>query len=155
MRAVRLGITVCLLVVLVVLVGCGADRLSSSQYRERVQAIWSDVGSEFLKQQMAISRAPDATLAVSRVEALQRALRDGADRLDSLAPPEDAEAPNGDLVDALRDLADDLDRYKKRDEKSLRPLSTFASDVGALESTRKLRRAAAALEARGYPLEER
>lgn len=144
-----------LLVALILLGGCGGeDRLTHGQYQDTLLAEWVPIGSQLLKQRVAISRAPTGRIASDRLTTLQEALRRGADTFGRLAPPADASAANGELERALRSLADGLEQARRKTRSDdLRPLASFESDFARLPGVTELRSALENLQAAGYVLQ--
>jgi len=52
---------------------------------------------------------------LDHIELIQKRIRDQANGLDGVIPPEDAEAAHDELIDALRDYAGELDSFKEGD----------------------------------------
>lgn len=114
------------MVILVVAVtsGCGgsdsggATLVSKAEYEQRIDAVGSGVPAWFkdLSQiffyQSGLNQA-GRDEAADHIELIQKRIRDHADGLDGMIPPEDAEAEHDELIDALRDYAGELDGFKE------------------------------------------
>jgi hypothetical protein len=89
--------------------GCDAgddDRLSREEYEQRVEQALDDVQSSL--EDVRGSRSRDDV--VDGLSESAEAARGAADDLEDVNPPEVAEDANERLVEALRRLADELDR---------------------------------------------
>jgi hypothetical protein len=119
----RVALTVVILVVAVTS-GCGGSDsgggtpVSKAEYERRIDAVGSDVPAWFndLRQiffyHLDLNQA-GRDEAADHIELIQKRIRDHADGLDGVIPPEDAEAEHDELIDALRDYAGELDGFKK------------------------------------------
>jgi hypothetical protein len=81
-------------------------------------------------------------------------MRQQADELDKVTPPEDVEAEHQKMVDGLRGFADDLDEFREAVEsKSPAAMQKFAQTFQESESARKIQEASDSLKKKGYDLE--
>ena len=117
-------------IVLVVAVtsGCGGGdssgrpsertAVSKAVYSQRIDAGGLDVLAWFKDLSQILLYGSDLNEtgrgeAADHIELIQNRIREQADWLDGVIPPEDAKAANAELVDALRDYAGELDGFKK------------------------------------------
>jgi hypothetical protein len=124
----------------------GQERLSKSQYEEKVQLVYADVQQAFRETNV---KAP-AELVV-RVGAAQEQLREAARQLDAVEPPKAVQAANDEIVAGMRAYADDLDGL--RDAASLGDrgaIENFTAKIAANEAVRQIAAAAQELELKGY-----
>ena len=134
------------------LTGCGGSaRLSHDEYQRELRTTWRATGSAIVKGRLAVERASNAKGAAARIADIEDGVRDGADRLDELKPPADAEEPNSELVTALRAMADELETIRARSgDEGLRPRQDFGRQLERLEGVRRVRAALEKLQSAGY-----
>jgi hypothetical protein len=131
------------------LAGCGGeDRLSKQEYEQKVRAVYADVQKAF----QATGDAPQSELA-ARVEAAQGQLREGADELEDVEPPEEVERENEELVEGMRRYADDLDRLRNAAESGdQRTIDDFNTRLPRNEAVEQMAEAAEEMKFKGYDL---
>lgn len=134
--------------VALVVAGCGGDeRLTKEEYAEKVRAVYADVEGAF-----QATNVPPGELA-PKIEAAQEQLRDSADELDGVEPPEDVEAEHSQLIDGMRRYADALDRLRNAAQRGdLRTVEDFNSRVGQNEAVEQMAEAAERMKFKGYDL---
>jgi predicted nuclease with TOPRIM domain len=139
--------TVFALVVLV-LAGCGSDeRLTKDEYAEKVREVYADVQAAF-----RATNVPQNELA-SRVTAAQGQLRESADELESVDPPEDVESEHAQLIAGMRRYADALDRLRNAAEAGdQRTIDDFNARIGQNEAVEQMAEAAERMKFKGYDL---
>jgi septation ring formation regulator EzrA len=111
--------------------GGGGDRLSKSEYEQKLKAEGSHLKAAFSGSDIeGSSNVNDLT---SKLTALQNELDQSASDLEALSPPQDAEADNTKLADALHKAADKFGELKTaakdQDQKRLQQLT---QEVGAV-----------------------
>ena len=94
------------LLVAVALAGCGGEaRLSKREYEQKVRTVYAGVQEAF--------RATDVQEGLGeKVAAAQEELRDAADELDAVEPPSEVARHHEEIVDGLREYAEDLDELR-------------------------------------------
>jgi hypothetical protein len=130
------------------LAGCGSeDRLSKQEYAQKVRAVYGDVQKAF-----QATNVPQGELA-ARIEAAQEQLREGADELEDVEPPEDVEQENEELVEGMRRYADDLDRLRNAVESGdQRTIDDFNARIAQNEAVEQMAEAAEEMKFKGYDL---
>jgi hypothetical protein len=136
------------LVAVLVVAGCGGDeRLTKQEYAEKVRAVYGDVQKAF-----QATNVPQGELA-SRVEAAQEQLRDSADELEAVEPPEDVETEHSQLAQGMRRYADDLDRLRNAAESGdQRTIEDFNARIAQNEAVEQMAEAAERMKFKGYDL---
>ena len=99
------------LAAVVLLGGCGGGgtRLSHDAYAHELRTIVRPLAATLLRPELANAGRAAIT---RRVDAVQRALRRAASRLDALRPPKDAAAANRQAVEGMREFAQSLDAVR-------------------------------------------
>jgi hypothetical protein len=130
------------------LAGCGGDeRLTKDEYAARVRAVYADVQAAF-----RATNVLGGELA-PRVEAAQEQLRESADELDGVEPPEDVETEHSQLIDGMRRYADDLDRLRNAAESGdQRTIEDFNARIAQNEAVEQMAEAAERMKFKGYDL---
>jgi hypothetical protein len=134
--------------VLLVAAGCGGGGdggdtpLTKAEYEQQMQAIGEDLSAA-----LDTSDASSASTAVTQVEEAQGTLREAADQMDEMTPPEDISTEHDQLVGGVRQFADDLDEVITALEGGdLQAVSTMMS----LDSLQEIQSASAAITSKGY-----
>jgi hypothetical protein len=130
------------------LAGCGGDdRLTKEEYAAKVRSVYGDVQDAFRS-----TNVPASELA-PRIGAAQDQLRDSADELDDVEPPDDVETEHTQLVDGMRRYADDLDRLRNAAESGdQRTIDDFNSRIAQNEAVEQMAEAAERMKFKGYDL---
>ena len=130
------------------LAGCGGEgRLSKQEYAQKVRAVYGDV-----QQAFQATNVPQEELA-ARVEAAQEQLRESADELEDVEPPEEVERENEELVEGMRRYADDLDRLRNAAESGdQRTIDDFNARIAQNEAVEQMAEAAEEMKFKGYDL---
>ncbi|HXH33046.1 MAG TPA: hypothetical protein VNJ54_01390 [Plantibacter sp.] len=124
--------------------------MERADYQREVVAVVS-ANAKIRKLIFAASRAPTLQLAQVRVETIRMTLTESANRLDALAPPEDAADANELLVAGLRELEESTAALAAAAEaETLRPLAAFADVLTASPGSRKVEAGIQKLEESGY-----
>lgn len=132
------------------LAGCaGADgRLSKTEYEQKVQSVYAEVQQAFVR-----TNVTDPGELAERVEDAQDELRDAADELEGVQPPEDVEAENAQIAGGFRAYAEDLDRLRNAAEQGdERTIADFNSRIGRRESVGQITEAAESIKFKGYDI---
>ena len=140
--------TLLTLLVGLLIAGCGGDdRLTKDEYAQKVRAVYGDVQEAF-----QATNVPQGELA-ARVEAAQQQLREGADELEDVEPPEDVERAHEELVEGMRRYADDLDRLRNAaEEGDQRTIDDFNARIAQNEAVEQMAEAAEEMKFKGYDL---
>jgi chromosome segregation ATPase len=131
------------------LAGCGdSGRSSKSDYEQRVRSIYADIQEAFQK-----TNVTSTTLLADRIEAAQGTLRSSADELEEIEPPEQVEEETEELVEGMREYADDLDELHEAAVRGDRaPVEAFTSGVAKNEAVKRMAEAAEEMKFKGYDL---
>ena len=131
------------------LAGCGdSGRLSKSDYEQRVRSIYADIQEAFQKTNVTSS-----TLLADRIEAAQGTMRSSADELEEIEPPEQVEQETEELVEGMREYADDLDELHEAAVQGDRAaVEAFTSRVAKNEAVERMAEAAEEMKFKGYDL---
>ena len=131
------------------LAGCGdSGRLSKSDYEQRVRSIYADIQEAFQK-----TNVTSTTLLADRIEAAQGTLRSSADELEEIEPPEQVEQETEELVEGMREYADDLDELHEAAVQGDRAaVEAFTSRVAKNEAVERMAEAAEEMKFKGYDL---
>ena len=131
------------------LAACAGDegRLSKSEYEEKVRSVYAEVQEAFARTDVPIEELAD------RVGDAQAELREAADELEEVTPPEEAEAANAQIAAGFRLYADELDRLRNAAERGDQPtIDDFNARAAQRESVRQIMEAAESLKFKGYDL---
>jgi hypothetical protein len=138
-------------VVAIALTGCGGGgTLSKSQYQERLQ----QSGHELTTALAALSRSNSKDEFVTGVDNVEKALKDAADDLDGITPPEDVRSANDRLVEGFRKLADDFDQVKAAADKGPDAARQKGRQVTTGAASREADQAIKEIQRRGYDVGE-
>lgn len=130
------------------LAGCGGDdRLSKAEYEQKVRSEYAEVQKSFAKTNVPIEQL------AGRVEDAQQQLREAADELEDVQPPEDVETENAQVVQAMRAYAEDLERLRNAAEQSdERTIEDFNARIAQSQSVEQMAEAAERMKFKGYDL---
>jgi hypothetical protein len=127
--------------------GCGGGaRLSKVDYEQKLKA----AGQQLVESSRPLAQAKSGPEFVSSVEQVQDALREGADDLDGGKPPEDVEAANDRLVNAMRDLADEFEKVKAAGQSGLKEGRAAGQRLARSQASEEARQAVLEIQRRGY-----
>ena len=130
------------------LTACGEERFSKPEYERLVRSSYADV-----QQAFRATNVPSLELLGRRVAAAQAALRRSAHRLDDADPPAEVEQENEELVEGLRDYAEQLDELRgavaRGDRAAIR---RFNSSLANNEAIERIAEAAEEMKREGYDL---
>lgn len=146
-RKLSLGLAPPLLVLL--FTGCGGDRLSRREYEHKVRAEYADVQQAFRATGASVGRPELA----DKIEQAQKQLRDAAEALEGLEPPKEVEEQNEEIVEGLREYADDLDAVQKAAKTGDQAaIEAFNEGIGTNEAVGRIAEAAEEMKFKGYDL---
>ena len=139
------------LLALLALTACAGSepRLSHQAYEAEMQAIARDMNARAAAmQQIASASSEDAFLELFRQ--VRDVMREAADRVGDINPPEEIDEPHGVLADALDETADIFERLVDHAEDgdvfaAMAALEDASTDIG-----RDVREAIAEIRAAGY-----
>jgi hypothetical protein len=124
--------------------GGGGTPLSKAEYEQQMQTIGQDLSAA-----LDTSGATSAEDAVPKVEEAQTTLREAADKMDEMTPPEDIADEHDQLVEGVRAFADDLDDViSALEDGDLSAISNMLS----LDSIQQIQTASAAITGKGYDI---
>ena len=127
--------------------GGGDGRLSKEEYEDKVRSVYAEVQEAFARTNVAPEELAD------RVEAAQEQLREAADELEDMQPPEEVEAENAQIVLGMRAYAEDLDRLRNAAEQGdERTIEDFNARLAQNESVEQIGAAAERMKFKGYDL---
>jgi vacuolar-type H+-ATPase subunit I/STV1 len=130
------------------LTACGSDRLSKREYEEKVRSEYADVQEAFA----ATVRVHGEELT-ERIEAAQQQLRDAADALEESEPPDEVEEENEEVVEGMKEYADDLDELRDAAAKGdQRAIDAFNDRLAKNEAVAQIAEAAEEMKFKGYDL---
>jgi hypothetical protein len=131
------------------LTGCGGDgRLSKSDYEHRVRSVYANVQEAFRK-----TNVTSTELLADRVGEAQGELRSAADELEEIQPPEKVEEETEELVEGMREYADDLDELREAAERGDQAaVQKFNSGIPRNEAVGRMAEAAEEMKFKGYDL---
>jgi hypothetical protein len=128
---------------------CGGDRLSKSEYEQKVRSEYADVQEAFVATGASFGR-PDLA---EKIEQAQAELREMADSLDDAEPPEEVEKENEEIAEGMREYADDLDQLRDAAQKGdLRSIEGFNDRIAKNEAVEQIAEAAEEMKFKGYDL---
>jgi DNA-binding transcriptional regulator GbsR (MarR family) len=129
------------------LAGCGEDRLSKSEYEQKLRSEYAGVQQAF---QATASSIGQPELA-DKIAGAQAELRDAADSLEDAEPPEAVEEENEEIVEGLREYADDLDELREAAERNdLEAIEAFNERIAENEAVERIAEAAEEMKHKGY-----
>jgi hypothetical protein len=131
-----------------VLTACSEERLSKPEYEQLVRSSYADVQRAF-----RATNVPSLELLGRRVAAAQAELRRSADRLADAEPPAEVEEENEELVEGLRDYAEQLDELRGAIARGDRvAIRRFNSSIANNEAIGRIAEAAEEMKHKGYDL---
>jgi hypothetical protein len=131
-----------------VLASCGGgnERLSKPEYEEKVRTVYADIQEAFRQ-----TNVPDQEELADRVEDAQEELRRAAGALEDVDPPDEVEAENAQIADAMRTYADDLDGLREAAERGdSTAIVNFNSRVASNDAIVAMMEAAERMKFKGY-----
>jgi hypothetical protein len=145
-----LPVTAVALVALFLVLGRGDEgkRLSKVQYEQKVRSDYGNVQEAFRSTNVQSTK-----LLATRVADAQSELRHAADDLDKAKPPIEVEKENDQLVEGMRDYADDLDALREAAERNdAVGVQQFNQGIAQNAAVRQMAEAAEEMKFEGYDL---
>jgi hypothetical protein len=131
------------------LAACGEDRLSKGEYEQKVRGEYAEVQAAFRATGGSVG-SPDLG---DKIGAAQKQLREMAESLKKVEPPEQVEEENEEVVEGLREYAEDLDSVRDAAEKGdLAAIDKFNGAIGNNEAVEQIAEAAEEMKVKGYDL---
>jgi phosphoglycolate phosphatase-like HAD superfamily hydrolase len=132
------------------LAGCGGEqRLSKTEYEQKVRAEYAHVLDAFRATGTAFGK-PGLADKITRAQAQ---LREAADALAGAEAPADVEKENEEIVEGMREYADDLDQLRDAAEQGdLRAIEGFNDRIAKNEAVEQIAEAAEEMKFKGYDL---
>jgi hypothetical protein len=133
-----------------VLAGCsgGEDRLTKSQYEQKVRTVYSGV-------QAAFESTRDATGSqlAGRIDKAREELLSAAEELEAVEPPEAVEEENEELVEGMREYAESLEDVSTAAERNdADAIGEFNLGLANNEAVEQMAEAAEEMKFKGYDL---
>ena len=129
------------------LAGCGSkSRLSKGAY----EGVLTKTGKELAEASKALAKEKTGEEFVSGAEQIQAGLREAADDLDDVRPPDDVDAANDRFVDALRGLADEFDKVRVAAKGGAKKAREAGARLARSQPSEEARQAILEIERRGY-----
>ena len=131
--------------------GCEEEeRLSKAQYEQKVRSVYGDVQTAFRAVGADAKTLDDFAAQLGDA---QEELREAAEQLEKVEPPKAVEEENEELVEGMREYADDLDELREAAEKgnSARVTSLRGETVDS-PAIEQMAEAAEEMMQRGYDL---
>jgi len=126
----------------------GGSRLSKAQYEQKVRSDYESVQEAFRNTNVQSTK-----LLAARVAEAQTELRRAAADLDKTKPPSDVEKENKQLLEGMRDYADDLDELRQAAERNdAAGVQKFNQAIAQNASVRQMAEAAEEMKFEGYDL---
>ena len=154
----RRGAAIAAAAALALAAGCGGgggERLSKEEYQRELASARGELEDAFagLEKALQAAGAGSGSLekAAGEVENIQEELKEAADDLDGVAPPENVEEAHDELVEGMRALSEDMETFREAiEDGDTAAIHEFAASAGELESVRDLEAATDELRAEGY-----
>jgi hypothetical protein len=136
-----------LFALVLVLAGCGGgERLSKAEYTQELKA----AGVELADASKTLAQATTGPQYKAGAEDVQDGLRQAADDLDGVNPPEDVDAANDRLVNAFRSLADEFDKVKEAAANGAKSARAAGGRLARSQASEDARQAVLEIQRRGY-----
>jgi hypothetical protein len=145
-RALALSLAVAGALVVAGCSGDGRERLSKTEYEETVRSVYAGVQEAF--RQTNVTAPSDLA---DRVGDAQDELRQAAGELEDVDPPDEVEAENAQIAEAMRAYADDLDGLRDAAERGdSTAITDFSSRVASNDAIVSMMEAAERMKFKGY-----
>ena len=129
------------------LAACGDDRLSKSEYEQKLQSEYADVQQAF----QATAASFGQTDLAGTIGDAQEQLRGAAESLEHVEPPKEIEEENEEIVEGLREYADDLGDLRVAAERNdLKTITAFTDRIADNEAIHQIAEAAEEMKHKGY-----
>ncbi len=139
--------------------GCGGeDEVSKEEYEETVASTLAEVEGSIGRLGFELRAIPSGAGSLSdagdEIDEIREELDEGADELEDVAPPEDAEEAHEQLIGGLRAFSDELEDFQAAVESGdVDRVRDFVQDLEALDTIEQIDEASEELEAKGYRIE--
>ena len=131
----------------VVLAGCGEERLSKRDYEQKLQAEYAEVQQSF----QATAASFGGPGLSEKIEQAQEQLRETAEALEHVEPPKEIEEENEEIAEGLREYAEDLDALRaaatRNDQEAI---SAFNERIARNSAIERVAEAAEEMREKGY-----
>ena len=134
----------------VLLAGCSGDedRLTKSQYEQKVRSVYSGVQAAFES-----TRDADGSQLARRIEQARQELLSAAGELESIEPPAAVEEETEELVEGMREYAESLDGVRAAAERNDSvAIGQFNLGLDDNEAVEQMAEAAEEMKFKGYDL---
>jgi gas vesicle protein len=134
----------------VLLAGCSGDedRLTKSQYEQKVRSVYSGVQAAFES-----TRDADGSQLARRIEQARQELLSAAGELESVEPPAAVEEETEELVEGMREYAESLDGVRAAAERNDSvAIGQFNLGLDDNEAVEQMAEAAEEMKFKGYDL---
>jgi hypothetical protein len=129
------------------LAACGDDRLSKSEYEQKLQSEYAGVQQAF----QATAASFGQTDLAGTIGDAQEQLRGAAESLEHVEPPKGIEEENEEIVEGLRGYADDLDDLREAAERNdLKTITAFTDRIADNKAIHQIAEAAEEMKHKGY-----
>jgi hypothetical protein len=129
------------------LAACGDERLSKSEYEQKLQSEYAGVQQAFQATAASFGQ-PDLA---GKIGDAQEKLRGAAESLEHVEPPKEVEEENEEIVEGLREYADDLDDVRDAAERNdLKTITAFTDRIADNEAINRIAEAAEEMKHKGY-----
>lgn len=126
----------------------GGDALSKPEYEQKVRAAYADVQDAFQRTNVTSTKQ-----LAARVAEAQRELRRAADELDDEKAPGSIAQENDQLVQGMRDYADDLEELRRAAEQGdTAGVERFNQSIPQNRALQRMAEAAEEMKFEGYDL---
>ncbi len=136
--------------------GGGGTQLTKAQYEQQLQSVGQSIDASFEELTQSFQGdSPSFDKAADQIAVIQDQMRQQADELDDVTPPDDVQAEHDKMVEGLRGFADDLDEFRQAvEDKSVEAMTKFADTFTNSESAKQIQEAGDSLKEKGYDIEQ-
>jgi len=134
----------------VFLAGCSGeeDRLTKSQYEQKVRSVYSGVQTAFES-----TRDAGGSQLAGRIDQARQELITAAEELESVEPPREVEEENEELVEGMREYAESLEEVRAAAERNDGDtIGRFNLGLGDNAAVERIAEAAEEMKFKGYDL---
>jgi FMN phosphatase YigB (HAD superfamily) len=146
----RAGLSALVAVCAVFLAGCSGeeDRLTKSQYEQKVRSVYSGVQTAFES-----TRDAGGSQLAGRIDQARQELITAAKELESAEPPREIEEENEELVEGMREYAESLEEIRAAAERNDEDtIGRFNLGLGGNAAVERMAEAAEEMKFKGYDL---
>ena len=128
--------------------GCNEGRLTKGAYEQKVQSEYTTIQSAF-----EATRGTSGKQLAARLDAARKALLATAEQLEAGEPPEQVEEENEELVEGMREYAEQLEPLVEAARSGRQGvIDRFNSKLGTNEAVEQMAEAAEEMKFKGYDL---